>query len=490
MNSTASSTNVEFVNSPLIPEFLLIQEIGFTLSLVFILFMYWMMLKVDDESYSEVYSTTFVLALISFFPIAGYLLYNWGPERLLFAFTLSLSIVLTFVRPVLGLCCFLAFLLYRPWELMPEDPIVIAIPKYFGFMVFGVFLLKKFCKGEFFLIWNMESTYLVLFSVWVMLSIFKTSNFNESMTLFQGQFTRPIIIFFLMINLIRTRLDFLAVQGTFVMTVVFKGIVSVFHTLNESPTGNLQEAAAQRLTGIGALADSNDLAAVFIIALPLLISFFFSYRKTATSFVLGAIATLFSFYLIWMTRSRGAIIALLALIASYIFSRLKTKKMKIMAIAFVVAAFFPLTLSFNRSSSDLEESSSNRINYWKTATIMALRNPFLGVGYNAYPENYERYAPTLISEFGYRTAHSTWFLVLGETGFVGLLFFLLLYFEILKKSFILKLHHPELYFALIAYSVTMTFLSHAYIIYPYILFSLISAGARIYKDQAVSEVAA
>ena len=54
---------------------------------------------------------------------------------------------------------------------------------------------------------------------------------------------------------------------------------------------------------------------------------------------------------------------------------------------------------------------------------MAIHNPLLGVGYNGYVNSFERYADSLRYEWGHRTAHNSWVLVLAETGFPGLMLF-------------------------------------------------------------------
>lgn len=488
MNGTNfNNTIIEIVNSPLVPTFLLIQEIALILTLVFLILVFRRMLvEIPDLDYHKKNSTSWVLiALISTIGLTSFLTYEWGMDRFLFAFGFSLALIITFTRPIFGLCLFVAFLLYRPWEMMPEDQLVLAIPKFYGLLVIVIFLFDKFRKNEFFLIWNPESSCLVLFSFWVFLSIFKTSNFNESLNLYQSQFTKLIIIYFLIINVVKNKFDYLALKGTLVIAIMAKGIVAIYHTImTYDPNAKVQ--LGERLTGIGALADPNDLAAVLMIGLPLMTSFFFAKTHKLIPKIMGSIFVAFSIYLIWYSRSRGAIVALLVLAGSLFWFRTQSKKIKTMAVVGLVLLFFPLTLSFKRSESDLSESSSNRLNYWKTAVNMAVRNPSLGVGYNSYPENYERYAPEILGEWGYRTAHSTWFLILAETGPIGLLFFVLMYFFILRKSYRNKEHTPELFYALIGYTVTMTFLSHAYIIYPYILFALISAGNRIFHENIIT----
>lgn len=485
MNGTnAPNAVIEIVTSPLVPDFLLIQEISLIATLIFLIAVFRNMLMATAEHEHQQNSTPwFIIGALTALSFTSYLTYEWGFDRFLFALGFSLALTLTFARPVFGLCLFIAFLLYRPWEMMPEDQLVMAIPKVFGLLVFVTFLFDKFRKKEFFFIWNPETTFLILFAFWVFLSIFKTTNFNESVKLYEANFTKLIIIYFLIINVVKTKLDYLALKGTLVFAIIGKGIVSIYHTImtyNSDPAVKLK--FGERLAGIGALADPNDLAAVLMIGLPLMCSFFFTNNKKLLPKFVGIILVSFSLYLIWYSRSRGAIIALLVLAASFFWFKTRSKKIKTFAVVGLILLFFPLTMSFKRSASDLSESSSNRMNYWKTAVIMAIKNPSLGVGFNSYPENYEKYAPEILGEWGFRTAHSTWFLILAETGPLGLLFFGLTYFFIFRKSYRCKDQTPELFYALIGYSVTMTFLSHAYIIYPYILFALISAGNRVFHE--------
>lgn len=468
-------SKIEVVQSAFTHDFLLIQEVGFLITIIFLIYN----LKnqmIDDVllGKSRLKNDWLILTFFFIFGSTSFLIYEWGFDRSLFAIIFSISIALAMLKPAYGLCCFMAFLFYRPWEMLPLDPIVLSIPKYFGIFVIAMTLLKKIREEEYYFIWNRELKYFLLFSFWLLITTIKTSNLNESIANYNQNFTKAIILLVLIINLIETKLDFNAFVGTLVITITTKGIVSLYNTILDPISSE------GRLKGFGALADPNDLASLFIVVIPLCWGFFTHY-KNKFLILYSALISIIGIYLIWSAKSRGALIALISLGVTYFFRIVKKKSYRIIFIIFAISLFLPLTSMMKRSSSDLEESSSNRLNYWKTAVNMAFRNPILGVGFNSYPENYERYAPEILGEYGHRTAHSTWFLILGEAGPIGLLLFLMMFYEIAKKAILLRNRKPEILYAFIGYSITMTFLSHPYIIYPYILLGLVSASARIYE---------
>jgi O-antigen ligase len=66
-----------------------------------------------------------------------------------------------------------------------------------------------------------------------------------------------------------------------------------------------------------------------------------------------------------------------------------------------------------------DESSAGRLHFWKVAIDMANANAATGVGLGAFSLAYESY--NYSGDFGgERSAHSVWFGVLGDLGYVGL----------------------------------------------------------------------
>jgi O-antigen ligase len=117
----------------------------------------------------------------------------------------------------------------------------------------------------------------------------------------------------------------------------------------------------------------------------------------------------------------------------------------------------------------LEASQENRITYWKAATKIALHHPIFGVGYDEFPANV----------WQHQTAHSSWFLAFAESGLIGGWLFILFFLYVLRTAWRNRERWPAQLFAIVGYGVTMTFLSHTYLIYPYVLSGLILASDSV-----------
>jgi probable O-glycosylation ligase (exosortase A-associated) len=73
-----------------------------------------------------------------------------------------------------------------------------------------------------------------------------------------------------------------------------------------------------------------------------------------------------------------------------------------------------------------DSSAMGRINAWKMATNLAMDRPLTGGGFEIYdPGVFMQYAP---NPYDIHAAHSIYFQVLGEHGFVGLFLYLILGF--------------------------------------------------------------
>jgi probable O-glycosylation ligase (exosortase A-associated) len=138
--------------------------------------------------------------------------------------------------------------------------------------------------------------------------------------------------------------------------------------------------------------------------------------------VLSAIATL-------GTQSRGAFLGLLAMFA---FLGFKSRGRLAFASVALVMAPFVLGLMpdawYERMetiySYDQDESAMGRINAWWFAARLAYDRPLVGGGFEVFTERwFAVYAPKPEDD---RDAHSIYFEVLGEQGFVGLFLFVVL----------------------------------------------------------------
>ena len=107
---------------------------------------------------------------------------------------------------------------------------------------------------------------------------------------------------------------------------------------------------------------------------------------------------------------------------------------------------------------------------------MAAHNPLFGVGYAQHPEQYMSYAVGHIYERGNRTAHSSWFLALGESGVVGFVLFVGFFVGVVKVAWKNRGQRPAQLYSVAGYGVAMSFLSHTYAHYFYTLMALVLAS--------------
>lgn len=172
--------------------------------------------------------------------------------------------------------------------------------------------------------------------------------------------------------------------------------------------------------------DNNEFAAALVMTIPLLRFLQLQLQKAwarhgmTAAMVLCAASALGS-------QSRGALLAISAM-GVYLWWNGKNK-LRIALALFVVSVslllFMPESWFTRMSTIDnyqQDASAMGRISAWWSAWNSAFHYPF-GVGFNgARPELFALYSP--YPETGARAAHSIYFEVLGNHGFVGLFLFL------------------------------------------------------------------
>jgi O-antigen ligase len=235
-----------------------------------------------------------------------------------------------------------------------------------------------------------------------------------------------------------------------------------------------------RLQSSGMLGDPNDMGAIIVMALPFALVPAFEEAAGPLTRIGGLSFAGLAAVVIWLTRSRGTMLAIFAQFLVVRLARGKGKRLGLILTALLLGAgYVGLMHVIPRRSDDMEASQDSRLTFWKTAGNMALHSPALGVGFHQYPENYMYYAVGTIYERGNRTAHSSWFLALGESGVVGFYLFCAFYVSILRLAWQDRVRRPAQLYSIAGYGVAMSFLSHTYSPYYYLLTALILASAGL-----------
>jgi O-antigen ligase len=461
---------------PIPPYFLQLE------SLLFIPFL-GMLLAMQLSRYREaLYSLTQARRMMwSLLALFGLLTFAFGTLLLkvspLLAFELSAGFTLALIHPVNALCFMVYLLFLRPWDILPDNHLLAALPRLLAVTCVFSWLIHPWKHVRPSRVSWQALMLLSAFGGWLFLSTFITPNIGETQAAWFDTFFKAVIVFIMCSFFIDNRRSVSEFQNTILYSIFTMAALGLYQYFTQ-PVGVL---GVDRLHALSML-DPNDLAAISVIALPLALTTIvgpargFSLRMTGIVFVAAALMA------IWYAQSRGAMIAVLVQLLGFMVVKYFARQrfLTMLGVGIVIVGYIGLLGSLQRSEEDLYASKESRITYWKAATRMAIRNPILGVGYDQYPEKYEAYSPTSIKyEFGHRTAHSSWFLAYAESGLLGGSLFLAFFLIVLKTAWRNRRDYPDQFFALGGYGVAMSFLSHTYLLFPYLLYGLVIASDTV-----------
>ena len=170
---------------------------------------------------------------------------------------------------------------------------------------------------------------------------------------------------------------------------------------------------------------NNEVALAFVMTIPLMRYVQLGFRRQWQRWGMTAIMLLTALAAIG-SHSRGALVAMAAM-ASFLWWKSRNKVVMGLALALaavVIVSFMPsewMQRMHTIQTYDEDSSAQGRLNAWAMAFNLA-RDRFLGGGFEIYDfDTFGRYAPNPVDV---HAAHSIYFQVLGEHGFVGLLLFL------------------------------------------------------------------
>lgn len=247
----------------------------------------------------------------------------------------------------------------------------------------------------------------------------------------------------------------------------------------------------------GFIEGNNEIALALIIVIPMI-----NYLRLVTPHKLMRLSLLILMLLSALaaigTQSRGAFLAIAAmgLVLWIRSSRKVAVGISLIVVAFSFIAFMPSSWEERMSTIQAYEQDSSamgRINAWRMTYNLA-SSRFSGGGFEIYtPELFAKFAPNPID---LHVAHSIYFSVLGEHGFIGLLLFILLWWLALRtggqirRIAILRnetqwAHHLAgmCQVSLIGYAVGGGFLSLAYFDLPYNILVVMVVSLRWLQEK-------
>lgn len=246
------------------------------------------------------------------------------------------------------------------------------------------------------------------------------------------------------------------------------------------------------------LEDGNDFALSVNIVLPLCLFLMLDTRRTIARLFYGAL-TLFLVLCIVVTQSRGGTLALICVGVVYWTTSRQKVRIGLAAAAAVTMIMLVAPPAYFGRMQDLtnteEGSAHGRIEAWTAGTKMAGDSPLLGVGAGMFAVMYgAKYG----SPIGPQTAHSIYFLILGELGvpgFVWLVVHILTQYAAnhrLRRQLVTDdaerwrreaLLMTSTGASLVAYATGGAFLSAVYSPHIYVVTALLVVSRRIVHDE-------
>lgn len=176
------------------------------------------------------------------------------------------------------------------------------------------------------------------------------------------------------------------------------------------------------------LGDPNDLALVLLFPLGFALALVL-HRCGVVDRLLGVGGTVLIVWAIIATQSRGGLLGILTVFGIFGLRTIKSKLLLAAIAVVALAGLFAVAGISERQSGGaheegIDESAMGRLYAWTAAWRMALANPLTGVGIDNFYANFFFYTPHWDGKN--KAVHSTWFQVLAEAGFLGLIVFIIM----------------------------------------------------------------
>ncbi|TCV97618.1 O-antigen ligase [Luteibacter rhizovicinus] len=163
-----------------------------------------------------------------------------------------------------------------------------------------------------------------------------------------------------------------------------------------------------RIQYVGIFNDPNDLGLLFAATLPM--AFYLSRRGGMLGRLFWLSGALLLLYAVYLTNSRGALLAVLVVAGGYVWYRRGVVTAGVLG---VIGLTCLKILSSRMQELDVdEESALGRVDAWYSGLHMFMSHPLFGVGAGNF------------TEYNELTAHNSFVLVLAETGFIGFMLWL------------------------------------------------------------------
>ncbi len=171
-----------------------------------------------------------------------------------------------------------------------------------------------------------------------------------------------------------------------------------------APPATVERTTVKRIKGVGFLNDPNDFAQALLAVVPIICLAWSRGRPVFNLLVVILPVAVLSWGVL-LTRSRGGVLALAALVPLAILQRLSAGKRRAATLVLLLAAVPGMVALLSYATS--EASAESRIEAWAAGLLMLKSSPIWGVGSGLFTEHHTR------------VAHNSYIQCFAETGLVG-----------------------------------------------------------------------
>jgi probable O-glycosylation ligase (exosortase A-associated) len=276
--------------------------------------------------------------------------------------------------------------------------------------------------------------FVLLFFLWTTLSTVTTIGNPDITWEYWSRFLKVVMLFVFVLLTVKDKLHVDFVLACVVLSVGFYADLEALKFVGSG--------GGHKIVGMPGhvLGDRNELSVAFVMTLPLCYYLLGQYGHRSKLVRLALLGTMAGLAVAVVgTQSRGGFIALLALVGYMYIKSDRKILMTILIAAIVIGLSYLVTKDWSSridtiASAENDDSFMGRVVAWKLSFILAMQHPFLGGGFKSL-EYFPNWAALSRDFFSYpwfytstllpnptvaRAAHSVYFQVLGEHGFVGL----------------------------------------------------------------------
>ena len=348
---------------------------------------------------------------------------------------LPLLILFVLKQPYFIVLLFVLFSFFRLHEVFPQL-YSLRIPLLLSLASLGALIWHAGVSRKVNIYWSPELTRASLFFILVLFSIILAGNRPVALAYFTGIYWKIVVMTFAIAWLAQTEKDFSLSLRLVTLSGLSVGLVALYNKLNGiGLVEGTRVTIGRQLSSV--LGDPNDLSLVLLFPFSFALSLMLGPNISRQDRFLGIVTAVLLVLAIVATQSRGGLLGIAAVVSVFAWRRVKSKMLliscgSVLLIALYLVAGISGRESGGAAEAGIDESAMGRLHAWEAAFKMALDNPLTGVGIDNFYHNYFFY-----SEFwdGLNHAvHSTWFGVLGETGFLGLIAFLAMIFAMIQSA--------------------------------------------------------